>query len=239
MTSVCAAGSVEGIRHTFSEFIQYLGNRDFNTENRGVETLTLILNDKANVEIAAAGVTPPEQVTTREIDFFIKSINDAPTLEFGTPEFTLLEDGELPISNVMIDDVDLNEQKCKDGKCEPAKGLMFMKIFSQNGTFSLLPGQTVSAFSGLIMLDYGTEVRLNNPIYSEPRVYECMWRQWCDDLSGPPGSQKLGLDFDAPCAHLPRYHLLDECVNIKLPFCQLVWGFRWMFAMHVLYHCLL
>ena len=28
--------------------------------------------------------------------------------------------------------------------------------------------------------------------------------------------------FSAPCAHVPRYHTLEECVEDKLPFCQIV-----------------
>jgi len=222
MNTLTVTGEIEGIRKTFGQFIEYSANLNFNTENRGIETLTFTVNDKSNVEIPTAGAPPSEKITTTSIDVLVKAINDAPTLEFTIPQFSLLEDGTLPLKGIVIGDVDLNEKKCKNGVCEATRGTMSMKLTSQNGTFSINPEFAMVNLNGLINMDYGIETRSADLIYTEPGVYQCIWRVWCDDLTSPEGSPKLGLDFAAPCAHLPRHHTLQECVDYKLPFCQLV-----------------
>ena len=220
--TITMRGEISAIRHSFSEMIQYTPNEQFNTENRGIEELMFRVNDLGNVQLPEAGVAPPEMITTTTIDFFVKAVNDAPTIEFTVPSFELLEDAMLPLEGFEIDDVDLNELKCKDGKCPPTTGIILMKLTSRNGTFSVNSEFPVSSLGAVIAIEYSPSVRQSDAVYSEPQIYECMWRQWCDDLSLPEGSPQLGLDFGSPCAHLPRYHTLDECVNYKLPFCQLV-----------------
>ena len=219
---VMVQGEMHKIRETFDKYIRYTGDLNFNTENRGSERLTFTVDDLANVEIAEAGTIPPPKNTTTSIDVFLKAINDAPTIEFDTPAFTLSEDISFPLPGIKIGDVDLNELKCKQGLCPRKKGIMTMKFSSQNGSFSLDPAFSRLSLNAIIDSDYGLFVRRNDPIYANPDVYRCLWRLWCDDLDAPIGSPKLGLDFAAPCAHVPRHHVLEECVEYKMPFCQLV-----------------
>jgi hypothetical protein len=220
--TVVVQGEVDKIKATFSSFITYTPDRDFNTENRGIETLTMVVNDLANVEIAPAGMEPSEKKSTNAMSVFVKAINDPATIDMSIQEFTILEDGVLPLRGIKIDDVDVNEAACKGGLCPPVKGLLYMKLLALNGSFSFDPAFSQQAFESLVLSDYGREVRKLSPIYSEKQIYHCLWRVWCDDLSSPRGSMQIGVDFAAPCAHVPRYHSLEECVEYKLPFCQIV-----------------
>ena len=220
--TITLEGEIAGIRKSFLETIRYVPNKDFNTENRGREELIFEVNDKGNVQLSEGGSQIPEQVTTTTLNVFVKAINDPPTVKFTVPKLSLLEDTVLPLEGFQVDDADLNELKCKDGKCPKTTGILLLKLTALNGSFSISSLFPVSKMSTAIDMEYSTQFRSTSLVYSEPKVYQCMWRQYCDDLTSRDGDPQLGLDFFEPCAHLPRYHTLAECVEYKLPFCQLV-----------------
>uniref|UniRef100_A0A7S0F1K6 PKD/REJ-like domain-containing protein n=1 Tax=Hanusia phi TaxID=3032 RepID=A0A7S0F1K6_9CRYP len=216
---VFMTGTVQNISDVLKNNIFYLGNSNFNTDNIGAETLRFRVNDRQNVEVPLPGGVIPSTESLKTLDVAVLAVNDPPVVGIQNPKLQIYEGDNPALSGISVSDVDINEVKCKDGVCSSKSGVLQLQFIATNGSFSVDPLLSVYSFTSLKNRDYGDPTR---GIYSDPAVYECMWRRWCDDDTVTSTGQTLGLSYDSPCAIVPQYHTLAQCVNEKLPFCVFV-----------------
>eukprot|EP00961_Rhodomonas_salina_P295394 3935407-Rhodomonas_salina.9 len=127
-----------------------------------------------------------------------------------------MEEGQqITVSGVNIMDVDLDEVPCKDGICEPRPGVMKVVMHAQNGTFLLPP-----TWETLNLVNLKRQMYAGRKGYEDETIQSCLWKKWCDDLESDLGQPTIGISRASPCAELPLYHTVQECVDLKIPFCS-------------------
>lgn len=195
--------------------VYYLPNPNFNTENIGPEQISFIVNDNANIEVPEGGTEPTQKISTRVIDVEVKAVNDAPEVWLDEELLKMEEGQQITVSGVNIMDVDLDEVPCKDGICEPRPGVMKVVMHAQNGTFLLPP-----TWETLNLVNLKRQMYAGRKGYEDETIQSCLWKKWCDDLESDLGQPTIGISRASPCAELPLYHTVQECVDLKIPFCS-------------------
>lgn len=219
--SITVYGDPDYISQVLSTNFFYRPLFNFNTQNKGKETISFETNDKGNFEVPLPGGSVASLTNVTTIDVNIYAVNDAPTLAY-TSSLSVFENVTLPLTGISVNDSDVNEvmDSCTDGECNTQDGFVLAKVIGSNGTigFSPLIGKVVN-FSTSIAADYNVQQK---GVLATPKVYQCTWRIWCDDVLSVLNQPTRGISYTNPCSTPTLDHTFQECRDVKFPFCIFV-----------------